>query len=70
MRFRGIELRERFLFEKGGIGVRTRVGDELGCHLDLRIETAPSTMTNRLLRPASISSNGVKIATLELKKKP
>jgi len=41
-----------------------------GCDLDLKVEVAPGTMTNRLLRSASISSNGVKIATIELKKKP
>jgi hypothetical protein len=41
-----------------------------GCDLDLEVETAPGTMTNRLLRSASISSNGVKIATIELKKRP
>ncbi len=29
-RFRGLELREGFLFKESGIGVRIGVGDELG----------------------------------------
>lgn len=41
-----------------------------GCHLDLKVEVEPGSITNRLLRSASISSNGVKITSITLKKRP
>jgi hypothetical protein len=40
-----------------------------GCFLELELSVKPGTMTNRLLRSASISSNSVKVSSIALKKR-
>lgn len=40
-----------------------------GCLLKLELSVEPGTMTNRVLRSASISSNGVKVTSIALKKR-
>jgi len=60
----------------GGFTIGSRAGGTRfyllsdGCSLALEVSLEPSTWTNRILRAASIQSNGVKIASITLTNRP